>query len=479
MRIALVFPKYTHKDFSENLKIVNEEFCFAPPIILAYVAAILEQNGHKVIILDARALNLSNKELLLKLKTFKPDLLGFRAESYHFHDALECITYLKHGLSIPVFAGGPNLSYYLEDTMSYRQIDYGIIGEAVTSLPKLVAALENNGRISGIEGIAYRENGQLKVSVAIPEPLDFNAFPFPARHLLPNEKYYSFPSQRRNFTIMVTTKGCPYKCSFCAINCLPYSERSADRVVEEIEECVRRYRVREIDIFDATFFYNRKRDMEIFSQIIKRRIPVEWSCRTRVDLVDGELLDMAYRAGCRRIYYGIESASLEVLKTINKGITPLKIKEAIALTRKHKIRTLGFFMFGAPGETIETIEKTIEFSRELKLDFIQICKTIAKPGSKLDILLKTETGRDYWSEYISGKSGRNCPPFPMPWTDLSNEELIGYLKKGYIRFYFRPSQILRIIFRIKSIDELFRYIAVSLKMVMFLCKWRIKNETPR
>ncbi|MDD5568010.1 MAG: radical SAM protein [Candidatus Omnitrophica bacterium] len=466
MRIALVFPKYTHKDFSENLKIVNEEFCFAPPIILAYVAAILEKYGHEVILLDARALNLSREELLLRLKTFKPDLLGFRAESYHFHDALECIAYLKHNLNIPVFAGGPNLSFYTEETMAYKEIDYGIIGEAIESLPKLIEALQNNKDLNGIEGLAYKQDNEIRVTPVALKPVDFDAFPFPARHLLPSEKYYSFPSQRKNFTIMVTAKGCPYKCSFCAINCLPYSERSAGRVVDEIEECAGKYRIREIDIFDATFFYNRKRDLEIFSQIIKRKIPVEWSCRTRVDLVDDELLGMAYRAGCRRIYYGIESASPEILKSINKGITPEKIKEAIALTRKHKIRTLGFFMFGGPGETKDTIKKTIKFSKELKLDFIQICKTIAKPGSDLNELLKKKAKRDYWSEYISGRNGKSCAPFPAPWTGLTNEELFAYVKKGYMSFYLRPSQILRIIFETKSLEELFRYIIVGTRMVL-------------
>ncbi|MFA5344823.1 MAG: radical SAM protein [Candidatus Omnitrophota bacterium] len=466
MRIALVFPKYTHKDFSENLKIVNEEFCFAPPIILAYVAAILEKYGHEVILLDARALNLSKEELLLKLKTFKPDLLGFRAESYHFHDALECIAYLKHKLNIPVFTGGPNLSFYIRETMAYKEIDYGIIGEAIESLPKLTEALQNNKDLSGIEGIAYKQDNEIRITPVALKPVDFDSFPFPARHLLSNEKYYSFPSQRKNFTIMVTAKGCPYKCSFCAINCLPYSERSAGRVVDEIEECAGKYRIREIDIFDATFFYNRKRDLEILSQIIKRKIPVEWSCRTRVDLVDDELLGMAYQAGCRRIYYGIESASQEILKSINKGITLAKIREAIALTHKHKIRTLGFFMFGGPGETRETIKKTIEFSKELKLDFIQICKTIAKPGSDLNELLKKKTNKDYWSEYISGRNGKSCAPFPAPWTGLTNEELFACVKKGYMSFYLRPSQILRIIFETKSLEELFRYIIVGTRMVL-------------
>lgn len=467
MKIALIFPKYTHKDFSENLKTVNEEFCFAPPIILAYVAAILEKYGHEVTLIDVRALNLSKEKLLAKLRAFKPDLLGFRAETYHFHDALEWISYLKSNLNIPVITGGPNLSFYARETIAYKQIDYGIIGEAIESLPRLVDALEHNKDIGDIPGLVYRKDNEIKIVPPVQKSVDFDTFPFPARHLLPNEEYYSFPSQRKNFTVMVTTKGCLYKCNFCAINYLPYSERSVNSVVNEIEECFNRFKIREIDIFDATFFYNRKRDLEICNEIIKRGIKVEWSCRSRVDLVDDELLKVAYTAGCRKIYYGIESGSADILKAINKEVSLRQIENAIALTRKRRIRTLGFFMFGNPGETKETIEESIKFSKKLKLDFVQICKTIAKPGSGLEIFLKEKTSRDYWRDYISGRNGKYQPPFPAPWTNLSNKELFRYLKKGYMNFYFRPSQIIRIILRTKSISELFRYIMVALKMIRF------------
>ncbi|MBM3254106.1 MAG: hypothetical protein FJZ16_07630, partial [Candidatus Omnitrophica bacterium] len=157
MKIALIFPPYSHKIFSENLSTVDEEFCLAPPIILAYVAAILEKNGHNVILVDARALGLSKEEALQRIRKFNPDILGFRSETYHFHDALEWVRFLKSELDIPVITGGVNMTLYPEEALSHREIDYGIIGEAIETLPEFILALENGKNFKDIPSIAYRD----------------------------------------------------------------------------------------------------------------------------------------------------------------------------------------------------------------------------------------------------------------------------------------------------------------------------------
>jgi len=157
MKIALFFPQYKAKIFSENLSTVDEEFCLAPPIILAYVAAILERHGHKVIIVDARALKLSKHATFEKIKAFNPDMLGFRSETYHFHDTLEWVTYIKSRLQVPVFTGGVNMTLYPKETLSHEVIDYGIIGEAIESLPKLLFALESGKDFTKIPGVCYKK----------------------------------------------------------------------------------------------------------------------------------------------------------------------------------------------------------------------------------------------------------------------------------------------------------------------------------
>ena len=464
MRVTLIFPPYKHKIFSENLSTVDEEFCLAPPIILAYVAAILEQHGHKVQLLDARALSLSKEQALEQINNFHPDILGFRAETYHFHDALDWVGYLKENLNIPVITGGINLSLYPKETLSHREIDYGVIGDALESLPELIKALEYQDSLDAISGIIYRKDGRIIINKPQDTFADFDSFPFPARHLLPNEAYYSFISQLKNFTIMLTTTGCPFLCSFCAIHPnTHYRIRSAKSVVDEIELCYRDFGVREIDFFDATFFLPRHRDLEIFEGIKRRRLKIEWSCRTRVDVVNEDILRQAASVGCRQIYYGIESVNTKVLKAIKKDIKIGQIRQAIKWSKKYGIRAMGFFMVGNSGDTKESVRSTIDFAKTVGLDFIQVCRTIAKPGTELDELMIKETGKDYWREHILGKKieGR----LPTPWSSLSEIEIEALTKEFYTKFYFRPKIIWNRLAQLKSFEELKRYIGVGLKIL--------------
>ena len=464
MRIGLIFPQYSHKIFSENLSTVDEEFCLAPPIILAYVAAILEKHGHEVILIDARTLNLSKEETLNRLKIFKPEMLGFRAETYHFHDSLDWIRYLKSNLDIPVFTGGINLDFYPKETLSHNEIDYAILGEAIETLPNFLSALENGNDYRKIPGLGYKDDaGEIFINPPPEKYIDFDSYPFPARHLLPNERYHSFISQRKNFTIMLTSTGCPFRCTFCAIP-NSYRARSPKSVVDEIEVCYKEFDVREIDFFDAVLFTPKERVLEIFKLVKKRKLDLEWSCRSRVDVVDKEILREAASAGCRQIYYGIESVDPEILDAINKRIEPEKVIHALKLTKKYGIKSMGFFMVGNPGETKESVRRTIEFAKDLELDFIQVCRTIAKPRTDLDKEMIKITGRDYWREHILGK--KIDERLPTPWSSLTEIEKESLTKEFYLKFYFRPRLIWKRISQLKSFEELKRYIRVGWKMLL-------------
>jgi len=261
MKIAIIFPPYKHKKFSENLEVVDKEFGVYPPLGPAYAAAILEKAGHEVILIDAKALKLSKRETLNNVKKFNPDFMAFMLTTYMFHQTLSWIKYLKTGVNVPVICGGLNLAYYPKETLSHKEIDFGIIGSARESLPLLVNAIEKNKNFNKIKGICYRKNGKIFVNMPDSFHDEIDKLPFPARHLLPNEKYYQFISQKKNFTIMLTAKGCPYSCTFCPIGRMPYSERSTKKVLEEVEECYKNYNIREIDFFTATFTVNKKRVM--------------------------------------------------------------------------------------------------------------------------------------------------------------------------------------------------------------------------
>ena len=435
----------------------------APPVILAYVAAILEKSGHKVILIDANALKLNKEKTLKIIKKFGSDVIGFRADTYWFHGVADWAYYFKSNMDVIVIVGGINVTLYPKESLQHKCFDYGIAGEANHALPALLSALCAKTDIKGIPGVVYRENDTVILNPPSEDVIAFDDYPFPARHLLPNELYYSFTSQLKNFSIMVTSTGCPFKCSFCAISRLAYRERSPANVVDEIEECYRKFNVREIDFFDATFFINKERSIAICEEIIRRRIKIEWSCRSRIDVVDDDILRAASRAGCRKIYYGIESVSDHVLKNINKKINTEQIIHAINLTHKHGISALGFFMVGNPSDNRASILSSIKFAKKLKLDFIQVCRTIAKPNTELNDYLIKAKGVDYWRQYILGKIPEKR--LPTPWSELSERQIEQYLKKFYRDFYFRPSYIIKRIFKARSLSEIFRYFRAARRWI--------------
>ena len=464
MKLALVHIPFGHRRFSENLKVVDEEFILSPPIILAYVAAIAEQAGHRVEIVEAHARRLTVEQAANAVERMGADAICARLDVYGFQQSISWLRRLKAITGLPVIAGGIAVTDYPADVMTREEIDYAIIGEAVGRLPRLLRALEWGESIpDDLDGVAYRDGGRVIINPPRGEAVPFDDYPLPARHLLPNHLYRSFVSQRRNFTIMLTSTGCPFKCVYCAIVPLKVRARDPERVVEEIEHCVKEHGVREIDFFDATFFLHRDRSMVLMDLIRRRKLDLEWTCRSRVDVVDDELLASARAAGCRMIYYGIESGSHAILHNVRKQTNTDQIREAMLATRRQGIRTLGFLMVGNPGETRGTIRQTIRFARGLKLDYVQICRTIAKPGTELDQRLQEETGEDYWAQFIRGERGEER--LPMPWIDMPQDQLEHELKRAYYSFYFRPAYILRTLRQTRSREELERYIKVGLRMV--------------
>jgi anaerobic magnesium-protoporphyrin IX monomethyl ester cyclase len=460
MRLALVFNPFKYKLHEENLRVVQKYFGMFPPLSLGWVAAIARQAGHEVIIIDARTLNLSMEETLQRLKSFRPDIMGFMMTTYMFRDTLEWIRYLKKGIPVPVVVGGYNLRVYPKESIDHPEIDYGVIEQALESVPQLLEALEGKRELEDVAGIVYKKDGQILMNP--PRPVDFEKFPYPARDLLPNELYAEFPTERKNFTVMVTSLGCPYKCLFCEAGGTVYNPRSPRTVVDEMEECYRVHGVREIDIFDYDFTADKRRVIEICRRIRKRGLDILWACRSRVD-VDAETLREMRDAGCGRIYYGIESASEQILKNVDKRITLDRVRETVRITKSLGMKALGFFLIGAPGETIDTVRRTVRFAKELKLDYVQFSKCLAKPLTPLWKDMVKDAGRDYWKDWIAGDTEDKV--LPRPWTVLTNKEIDKLAKWAYVSFHSRPEFLMRSALRVKSFGELKRKFLGFMDMV--------------
>ena len=421
MKVALVFNPFCYKLHEENLRIVQRYFGLFPPLSLAWVAGIVEKAGHEAEIIDARTLRLTPQQVVSHLKLSKPDIVGLMMTTYMFRETLGWIRGIKEALpKVKIMIGGYNLRVYPNESVTPAEIDFGCFNSAYNTVPGLLAALENNTSLDDVPGLLFKRNGTVNQTDYGEDP-EFEDYPNPARGLLPNELYAKFPTERKSFTVMVTSKGCPKGCIFCEAGRTRYNPRSIQTVVNEIEECRDKYGIREIDIFDYEFLIKRRRVLEICREIRRRNIDILWACRARIDSVDDELLREMAGAGCGRIYYGIEAGDQEMLDRLNKGITLEQIRESIRLTRKHGIQSLGFFFIGSPAETRRTIRKTLKFAKSLKLDYVQFSKTTAKPLTQLWRDLVRDTSYDYWREYILGNTEEKA--LPRPWTDLSNDEI--------------------------------------------------------
>lgn len=462
MRIAFVFNPFKYKLHEENLRIVQKYFGLFPPLSMAWVAAIAEKHGHTACIVDARTLRLSMEETLEILKGFRPDLLGFMMSTYMFRETLEWIRFLKKNLRVPVVVGGYNLRVYPRESVAPPEIDFGVVEQAYYTFPALLREIEGERRFENVPGLAYKNGPEIAVTPH-PQKIVFDEFPHPARHLLPNHLYAEFPTERKNFTVMVTSLGCPMRCTFCEAGRTEYNPRSAATVIDEIQECYDRFGVREIDIFDYEFPMVRQRTLAICRELQRRQLDLTWACRSRIDTVDGEVLTEMQRAGCRRIYFGIESGVQEILDRVNKGITLKQVRQTIGIAKDLGIKPLGFFLIGAPGETRETVRETVRFAKSLDLDFVQFSKLTAKPLTGMWKQLVRETGFDYWKEYILGRTEEKV--LPRPWTSLSNSEIDRLTRWAYVSYHSRPSFLLRSVFRVKSWDEFRRKFLAFLDMV--------------
>ena len=292
--------------------------------------------------------------------------------------------------------------------------------------------------------------------------------PFPARDLTPYHRYSSVLARRRPVTTMFTSRGCPYRCTFCDRPHLgkKFRAHSARRVVDEMEECVR-MGIHEILVYDDTFTVSRRRVLEICAEIQRRGLDVAWDIRARVDTVDEEMLRALKAAGCERIHYGVEAGSDHFMEVLRKGITVEDARTAFKLTKKAGISSLAYFMIGIPGETEDDIRQTWRLARELGPDFVHITILCPFPGTEIyrNALAEGVYESDHWLDFARDPQ----PGFqPKYWTQqLSAERLEALLEQAYKDFYTRPGYIAKQLLKIRSWREFRDKLRAGLR-VLFL-----------
>ena len=403
-----------------------------PPIGLAYIAAVLEKE-HKVCIVDAPTeghrnleqmdgmtyrVGLSSKEIAERIKRWSPDIVGIDIPfSGWSKTAFEIASITKSiNKDIITVLEGQHPSARPEACLANSNIDFVVIGEPENTIFELVAELEQGKRdLKKIRGIGFVRNGTPVITLPRPVIEDLDSLPFPARHLLPNEIYYAVVKEnplrgeiRKPWTIMITSRGCPYGCVFCT-QCIVWGKkwrsRSPENVVAEIEHLVKTYHVKQIDFMDDNMTLDKKRMENICDLIVKRALHVEWFTPSgvRADTLDENLLKKMKQSGCKKIRVAPESGVQRVVDQIIKKNLDLKsVENAVVLCKKVGIKVGCFFVIGLIGETKEEIMQTINYAYKLRqLGADSFIFSIAMPIYGTELYEQAERGgflRDGFSE---------------------------------------------------------------------------------
>jgi radical SAM superfamily enzyme YgiQ (UPF0313 family) len=447
------------------------------PLGLAYIAAVLEKNKIPAEVLDADALQLSDKEIEKKLLEIKPEIVSLTMMTATFQPSKALIKLIRKTLpKAAIIAGGTHPSALpLKTLQDIPELDIAIIGEGEITFLEIIKALKDKKNLQEIKGICYRKKNK-PVCNPPREPIeDLDSLPFPARDKFPLEKYKTHPpyGKRNPYMHLITSRGCPFGCAFCskAVFGRKLRMRSAVNVADEIEYLIKKYKVKEIKFYDDDFTLNMKRAEEICDEILKRKIKIPWSCATRVDLVNEKLLKKMKKAGCWLISYGVESASQDLLNTINKGITIAQIEQTFKWTRAANIKTLAYFMIGLPGETRKTIEESIKFAKRINPDFVNWSLTTIFPATPLEKIAKERAKNKgkivpYTSEaHDIYRLNWDKEPLFMYEENIPIKDLKKYIVKAYKKFYFRPRYIVSQLSQIKSFSEFSYYFKAFLNMV--------------
>jgi len=380
-----------------------------PPLGLAFLAAALEQKGVEVRIADFVVSPYSREHLTSLLKDFAPHMVGVTSVTMTFDTAIQVIEDVKRiDTNILTVMGGPHVTFCAEQTLTaHPQLDMIVIGEGDITITELVSAVEHSTPLDSVKGIVYR-NGSNLVRTPFRESFaDVNTLAFPARHLLPLQRYRALGMA----ISMTTSRGCPFQCIFCVGRKMVGSKvryRDPMKVVDEIEYLAT-LGFCQINIADDLFTANKKHCIAICDEILKRGIQIKWTSFARVDTVSEEVLAKMKAAGCTAVSFGIESANKEILKTIKKGITTQQVEDAIKMCVKTGIDPHASFILGLPGETHDTLKETLDFGEQMKAIGLSYGFHLLAPfpgtevrdeKEKYDIRILT----DDWSQYHANRA---------------------------------------------------------------------------
>jgi len=438
MNVLLIQPEY-------------KDTWTSPPLGIGYLAAVLEENGHQVNFMDLTLTPLSEDEFKRLILDTNPDLIGISLMVRALPTVKTLIYHIKQISNIPVVIGGPQPTVEPIFTIKYTQADFAVIGEGERTLIELIQALKGDKNYDKIDGLVFMNNdGTYKINSPREFIKNLDEIPFPAWYLISPLKYKINPAlapiKRTPIAPIITTRGCPYQCSFCGGPLMwrrTFRMRSAKNIVDEIEMLIKNYKIKEIFISDDNFTLVKSHVIDMCKEIIDRKISIFWSCPNgiRIDTVDNEILKWMKKAGCHLLAFGIESGNQEILNRAHKQLDLKRVQEVIKMAKLHKFLTYGFFIIGLPGENLQTIRQTINFAKSLPFDRAWFNILVPYPGTEIFNMFakdKSYSAID-WAN-IDATTGMIATG--IKYKDLEGRNLVYWQRRALREFYLCKPKVL-------------------------------------
>lgn len=456
MKVLLIQPNYRRIYAYAERKEITPVF---PPLGLAYIAAVLRRENIPVRILEANAHDLNHEQIKKNIEEYSPDIVGITSTTSLIEEAHEIAKLCSK--KIPVIIGGIHASSMPQETLEkFERFDFLVRGEGEFAMLEFVGKKP----LAKIKGLSYRKNEKIihNPPRELNETLD--ELPFPTRDLLPLEKYFSVGAKQEPSDYILSSRGCPYLCLFCAdhlVHGRKFRYRSPENIMEEVREIYNRG-ARDWDFVDDNFTLLIERVEKFCDIMIESRLnkKMSWRCSNglRVDKITLDLLKKMKKAGCYMVSLGIESGNEEILRNMKKSINLEKVRRAVKWCKEAGIETRGLFMFGNLGEDEKTMRDTIDFAKSLDLDTATFHITTPFPNTDYWRIIKKE-GKIYpksYRDYIAyGK-------VIFEHGELDEKTMIEMQKKAYREFYFRPKIFLKAIRGINSPKKLKIYLNAGL-----------------
>jgi len=454
MRVTVTNPPWPGEGFGARSDVrwphKRKDKYIEYPIYLAYTVAVVEQGGFEASFIDAIMEELDIPAFVQRVQSIQPALLVMECSTPSIRHDLQSAAEVKKALpDIKIALVGSHSTVFHQEILAENAaVDAICRGEFEITVRELARAIAEERDWHNVEGLSFRAGDEICINPDRPLVEDLDSLPFPARHIAHSTGYRAAIYSGEKCTSMVSSRGCPFHCTFCVWPNTLYGHRfrarSAGNVVAEMEEVEKKYGIDEVYFDDDTFTVDRQRVLDICRLVKERDLHLSWICQARVDTVDREVLLAMKDAGCHYILFGIESGSPEMLATMKKRITLDKAREAIRLCNELGIKTQAFFLFGIPGETPQTIQQSIDFAKELGASTVQFAVAIPQPGSPLYAEC-TENGWlvcNDWEDFASCQAMIETP-------QLSRAETEAARIRAYREYYFRPAFIWREATRIR------------------------------